>query len=93
MQSIENKEIMKKIEEKYLSDPDNFVLIEIGANDGSTCDRMNKFILKYNPKCILIEPIPCYFEELKKMYKNITNSNFENIAIDLKKGENFGLPP
>ena len=32
-------------------------LIQIGANDGVRFDTINKFIKKYSPHCILLEPI------------------------------------
>lgn len=84
MKKITENLLLSKIINIYKTDPEKFILIEIGANDGKIADRMNKFILEYNPRCILIEPIPDYFEKLKLNYKNNTNIFFENIAIDTK---------
>jgi len=85
MKKITEERLLDKIIAIYNEDPEKFILIEVGANDGRICDRMHKFILKYDPKCILIEPIPDYFKKLKENYKNNTNINFENIAIDTEK--------
>ena len=46
-------------------------LVQIGANDGLRFDNINKYIKKYKPKSILVEPIKEYFNELKKNYKNL----------------------
>ena len=45
-------------------------LIQIGANDGVRFDELNSYIKKYRVKCILVEPIPKYFEKLRFNYKN-----------------------
>lgn len=64
-------------------------LIQIGANDGLRFDNINKYIKKYKPKAILVEPIKEYFNELKKNYKNDENIFFENIAISTNKQINY----
>ena len=79
-------QLMTKIENLYLEDPENFLLIEIGANDGYCCDRMHKFVLKHDPKSIMVEPIKGYFEKLKQNYQHLKNINYENIALDNKEG-------
>lgn len=58
-------------------------LIQIGANDGLRFDDFNKFIKKYAPRTVLVEPINEYFENLKKNYKNCKNIFFENVAISI----------
>lgn len=58
-------------------------LIQIGANDGVRFDTINKFIKKYSPHCILLEPIKDYFDQLKKNYKFQKNIIFENLAISV----------
>ena len=56
-------------------------LIQIGANDGVRFDEISEYIKDENLKSILIEPIPRYFEQLKKNYKNYKNIYFEQTAI------------
>ena len=55
--------------ENLFSDRKINFLIQIGSNDGKRFDTINKFIKKYSPKSILVEPIKKDFEELKKNYK------------------------
>ncbi len=58
-------------------------LIQVGSNDGKRFDNLNKFIKKYSPKSILVEPIKQDFDELKKNYSNQKNIFFENSAISI----------
>lgn len=88
MLPIEENELMLKIESLYLSDPDNFLLIEIGANDGYCCDRMHSFVLKHDPRAVMVEPLPDYFKKLKSNYAHLKNINYENIAISDSDGVN-----
>lgn len=86
MERIEKNNLMSVIERIYLTDPENFLLIEIGANDGYCCDRMWPFVLKHDPNAIMVEPIPGYFNKLKKNYSHLNNINYENIAISDSEG-------
>ncbi len=56
-------------------------VIQIGANDGQRFDVLEKFIKKYSPFVIFLEPIKSYFNDLKKKYSNNNNLIFENLAI------------
>ncbi len=58
-------------------------LIQIGANDGKRFDEINKYIKKYSPHCVLVEPIQLYFKQLKENYKNHKNIIFEKLAISV----------
>ncbi len=58
-------------------------LIQIGANDGLRFDDINKFIKRYSPRTVLVEPINVYFENLIKNYQNYKNIFFENVAISI----------
>ena len=40
-------------------------LIQVGANDGLRFDYINKYIKKFKPNSILVEPIKEYFNESK----------------------------
>lgn len=64
-------------------------LIQIGANDGKRFDAVNKFIIKYSPYSILVEPIEEYFLQLKQTYKNQKNVEFENKAISVNDQINY----
>jgi len=86
IKKIQTKDLMGLVEKLYLSDPENFLLIEIGANDGYCCDRMWDFVLQHDPKSIMVEPIPGYFKKLKKNYSHLNNIYFENLAISDKDG-------
>lgn len=86
IKKIENKTLMDAIKNIYNSDPENFLLIQIGANDGWMCDRMFDFVKEFDPKAIMVEPIPDYFLALKNNYRDNNNIIFENLAIDDKEG-------
>ena len=58
-------------------------LIQIGSNDGERFDNLNKFIKRYSPKSILVEPIKKDFDDLIKNYSNQENIFFENSAISV----------
>jgi len=60
--------------------------INIGAMDGITFDEMSGYIKMYNFKGLYVEPIPVYYELLKKNYSDEGNL-FENSAISEYDGE------
>ena len=64
-------------------------LIQIGANDGSRFDILNKFIKRNKTNSILIEPIKKNFLELKKNYKKIRCVKLENCAISVNNEISF----
>ena len=86
MKNITEDQISHIIKKIYNTNPENFVLVQIGANDGWMCDRMNSFVLENDPKAMLVEPIPCYFSVLKENYKNNKNISFVNKALDTQRG-------
>jgi len=61
--------------------PDNFFLIQLGANDGFFVDPLHKYIVKYNLAGILVEPQKDVFDELRKTYTASDRLLFENVAI------------
>jgi FkbM family methyltransferase len=61
--------------------------IQIGANDGISCDPIHEFVKKYNWNGVLIEPEPKVFKLLQKNYIDNDNLIFENMAITDYKGE------
>jgi len=68
-------------------------LVQIGANDGSRFDELNKFIKDNEIKSILVEPINEYFDDLKRNYRKSENVFFENSAITVgdQKKEIFSV--
>ncbi len=64
-------------------------VVQIGANDGERFDILNKFLKKYSPKAILVEPIIKNYEDLKVNYRGQNNIFFENSAISVNNEINF----
>jgi FkbM family methyltransferase len=64
-------------------------LIQIGSNDGMRFDSLNKFIKKYSPTAVLVEPIKINFDDLKKNYSDCNKIYFENSAISVNNEINF----
>jgi FkbM family methyltransferase len=58
-------------------------LIQIGSNDGKRFDSLNKFVKKYSPTAILVEPIKTDFDDLKNNYRDYKNIFFENSVISV----------
>lgn len=86
IRDVKSEVLMNTIRELYLNSPKDFLLIEIGANDGYCCDRMWNFVLTDKPKAIMVEPIIDYFDKLKSNYSHLNNIEFENIAISNNDG-------
>lgn len=62
----------------------DFFFIQIGAFDGIRNNPIRKYILKYEWKGILVEPVKYIFDRLVNNYKGYSNLSFENIAISDK---------
>ncbi len=60
--------------------PDVF-FVQIGACDGVLHDPLRAFIVRYNWRGILVEPLPDLFEKLKANYSGKDGLIFENVAI------------
>jgi len=71
------------IGEKY----PNATIIQIGAMDGISFDDTRGFLDLYKWKCLLVEPIPSLFEELKNNFKDRDNYTFEQCAVAEHSGE------
>tara|TARA_Y100001972_G_C7612165_1_gene306888 strand:+ start:268 stop:1029 length:762 start_codon:yes stop_codon:yes gene_type:complete len=76
-----------EVEYLYDSNPEKFLLIKVGANDGWMCDNLYDFVMENDPRSIMIEPIPCYFSALKENFKSLKNIKYEMIAIDNQDGQ------
>jgi len=79
-------EMLDKVQKLYDRDPKSFLLVKIGANDGWMCDNLYDFVIKNDPNCVMVEPIPCYFNALKKTFTELKNVRYEQIAIDVEEG-------
>jgi len=79
-------EMLDKVQKLYDKDPKSFLLVKIGANDGWMCDNLYDFVIKNDPNCVMVEPVPCYFNALKKTFAELKNVSYEQIAIDVKEG-------
>ena len=58
--------------------------VQIGANDGLRNDPIREFIVRYEWRGVLIEPLPPVFEMLRRNYAYLQTSrslSFENAAI------------
>ena len=60
---------------------DDFFFVQIGANDGVIYDPVWPFVKRYGWSGIMVEPVPVYFEKLKKNYAGSRRILFENVAI------------
>lgn len=76
----------ESIFQKYVNNHKEFFFIQIGSNDGKTQDPLHKYIIKYNWKGILIEPVNYLFKRLLKTYHNKKGLTFKNVAISKKEG-------
>ena len=58
-------------------------IVQIGANDGLRFDELRSFLIEFNTKALLVEPIPEYFLNLKNNYKDQNNIVLDNSAISV----------
>jgi FkbM family methyltransferase len=69
-----------------LADPAPFYFVQIGANDGVRSDPLRPLILKHALPGLLIEPLPDYFDALRRNYADQTDLVFEQTAIGASEG-------
>lgn len=62
----------------------DFFFIQIGSNDGVRNDPIHEYVIKYNWRGILIEPVKYLFDRLLINYQNRQGLIFENVAISNK---------
>jgi FkbM family methyltransferase len=75
---------LDKVIMQHASNTDRFFFIEIGSNDGMIHDPLYQYVGKYKWTGILVEPVSCYFNRLKRNYSNSDKLIFENVAISDK---------
>ena len=73
----------EKIIENFFLSNEIKIIVQIGSNDGQRFDILGKYIKKFFPKVIFVEPIKINFENLKKFHSNQDNLFFENSAISV----------
>jgi FkbM family methyltransferase len=66
---------------------DQFFFVEIGANDGSSSDRLYPLVREFNLRGLLVEPEPSAFQRLQSTYAGTDGLFFENAAISSHGGE------
>ena len=76
-----NEELLILLENNFGDKLHDFVVLQIGANDGIQDDLVRPLITKYNLKSHLVEPILEYFQSLSHNYKDYSNVICHNIAI------------
>ncbi|MGH8602736.1 MAG: FkbM family methyltransferase [Gammaproteobacteria bacterium] len=68
---------------------DDFFFIQIGANDGRRHDPIFRYIMQYDWRGILVEPVPSYFVRLRHNYRTFPQLIFENVAVSDADGRDF----
>jgi|MDTB01.1.fsa_nt_gb hypothetical protein len=86
LEKIDKPYMVKLVQSLYNFDPENFLLVKLGANDGWMCDNLYDFVIENDPHAIMVEPIPCYFDVLKNNFSSLKNTKYEQVAIDINGG-------
>ncbi len=81
-----NPDLWRTVLERINAASSNVSFVEIGAMDGVSFDLLHGFATKYAWRGLVVEPLPDYFENLKKNYKNNPHIRFENTAISTTAG-------
>ncbi len=61
--------------------PSDFVVVQIGANDGVTYDPIRPLVMRYNWRGVMVEPQPDVFKKLEENYRALPNIVCEQAAI------------
>jgi FkbM family methyltransferase len=61
-------------------------MLQVGANDGSMCDPIRKFVLQGKLKGIMLEPQPEVFIRLVDGYQSVEGLTFINAALSDREG-------
>jgi FkbM family methyltransferase len=79
LNAINTKDVLRSLYKNKLVNK----IVQIGANDGLRFDELRSFIIEFDTKALLVEPIPEYFLNLKNNYKDQKNIVLENSAISV----------
>jgi FkbM family methyltransferase len=74
-------DVLDLVLQDYLKQEQDIFFIQIGANDGTTADPINKLIKKYHLGGLLVEPQPKMFKKLVENYQGEGQLIFENSAV------------
>jgi len=66
--------------------PSPFFFVQIGANDGVRSDPLRGLVLQHQLSGLLIEPLPDYFEALRRNYEGQPGLIFEQMAVGVSDG-------
>lgn len=58
--------------------------VQVGANDGLCNDPVSGFVHRYGWSGLVVEPVPEYFAELRRNYKDC-EIRFENVAVSERR--------
>ena len=78
---MNSEELLTLLENNFGDNIHEFVVLQIGSNDGVQDDLIRPLITKYNLKSHLVEPVEEFFQSLSNNYKNYSNVVCHNIAI------------
>jgi FkbM family methyltransferase len=86
LSSLFTLERIAEYQERYGTEHQPFVFIQIGANDGIMCDPLNEALESNNWTGIMVEPISHYCEQLRRRYKDRPGISVANVAISSDSG-------
>lgn len=72
---------------KHLPVGSPFTFLQIGANDGVSKDPYREFMIRRNARGVAAEPVPEYFESLRRNYRFYSQVIPENSAIGYPAGQ------
>ena len=81
-----DRKLMATFESYCESKKDAFYFVQIGANDGITCDPIRQRIQKYRWSGLMVEPVEHLYRRLVALYANDPKLRFENAAIGISDG-------
>lgn len=58
-------------------------LLQIGGNDGKRADQLYQIISKSNWSGLIVEPVACYYKNLKENYKESKNIKTKQVAVSI----------
>lgn len=64
----------------------NVKFLQIGGNDGCLADPAYKYIKESNWRGVIVEPVPEYFDMLRKTHEGRSRIECVNVAIDTRSG-------
>ena len=66
---MNSEELLTLLENNFGDNIHEFVVLQIGSNDGVQDDLIRPLITKYNLKSHLVEPVEEFFQSLSKIPK------------------------